>query len=158
MRIIFISVVLSILVGCGTTPMAYTPNDVDIEKAPMLIDRMIMTQHRAWKPDYFVITDHYFGWDFGYKSTTSGVGSVVGDSSIVFSSSSSTTHRVSDRVYYDEVVEVKLLDWTRKFKQWYVVTLYREDGSQIMHILRTRNLKDAQLMADAVNTFLKNRT
>ncbi len=148
MRLLFLIFVSVVLAGCGTTPMQYQSNKVPTEDAPMLIDRMIMTQHRAWKPNYFVITEHYFGWDFGTYSS----GKVT--SGIVYSSFNSTTRSVADRVYYDEISEVKLLDWTRKFKQWYVVTLYRADGSQIKHVLRTRSLSDAQLLVDALDTFL----
>lgn len=163
MRIFLVLLLLSTLVGCGTTPIAYQSNTVPVEKAPMLIDKMVMTQHRAWKPDYFVITEHYFGWDFGTYSHGSGVSSASYypynnvSSGVIFSSSSTKTRRESERVYYDEIADVKLLDWTRKFKQWYVVTLYREDGSKIIHILRTRKLEDAQLMIDAIDTFLNNR-
>lgn len=151
MRIFSIMLLFGLLSGCGTTPIAYNPNPVTLEDAPIIIDRMVMTQHRAWKPDYFVITEHYFGWDFGTYSN----GTI--QNSIVYASTSSTTRSAAERVYYDEISDVKLLDWTRKFKQWYVVTLYREDGSLIKHVLRTRKLKDAQLLVDALNTFIDER-
>lgn len=148
MRIFSLLLFISFLSGCGTTPMVYKSNPVPVEDAPMIIDRMVMTQHRAWKPDNFVMTEHYFGWGFGTYST----GKI--SSRVVYARTSSTTKDVAERVYYDEIADVKLLDWTRKFKQWYVVTLYRNDGSQIKHVLRTRSLQDAQLLVDALNTYL----
>ncbi|MBF4395669.1 hypothetical protein EAY12_20570, partial [Vibrio anguillarum] len=65
-------------------------------------------------PDYFVITDKYLGWDYGSKS--SGTVNAVAYNNVVFGSSSSTTKKVGERVYFYKINGVQLYDWKRKFK------------------------------------------
>jgi len=153
MRYISILFLLSILVGCSTTPIPYQSKEISLKKSPIIIDRMVMTRHRKWKPDYFIMTEYYFGWDYGSYSSSRSVGGVY--NGIVIGKSNSTIREVGERIYYDEISEIKLLDWTRKFKQWYVVTLYDDGGQKIKHMLRTRKLEDAKSMVDALNSFLK---
>lgn len=132
--------------------MNYSPKEISINDANETVERLIMTQHRNWRPDYFVITDKYFGWDYG--SVQSGRSSGAVYNNVLVGSSQSTVRDVNERVYYLDVTNVQLYDWTRKFKQWYTVGLLDKNGNVIKHVLRTRDLEDAELMVDSLNTIL----
>ncbi|SBS66894.1 hypothetical protein [Vibrio atlanticus] len=148
MRYLLSLLLVATLSGCGTVPMAYQPKDMSLEQAYIVVEQMVMTQHRNWKPDYFVMTEHYIGWDFGTVSKSVGTGTSFGNT---------TTRNVGERVYYNQIEEVKLLSWKRKFKQWYVVSLTDLNGRVLKHIFRTRQLRDAELATDALNVILKDR-
>ncbi|MDE1334124.1 hypothetical protein [Vibrio aestuarianus] len=150
--LIFFLVFLS---GCGTTAMNYQAKSMSISEAYDVMDEMVMTQHSNWKPDYFVITDKYLGWDYGSKS--SGTVNAVAYNNVVFGSSSSTTKKVGERVYFYKINGVQLYDWKRKFKQWYIVSLIDENGKVIKHVLHTRSLSNAQKTVDALNVILSDR-
>ncbi len=151
----FVIFLVLLLSGCGTTPMPYNTKNISISEAYEVIDQMVMTQHRAWKPDYFIITDRYLGWDYG--SVSRGQTNAVVYNGLATGTSSSTIRDVNERVYFNQVDHVQLLDWTRKFKQWYVVTLVDQNGNYIKHILRTRSKSDAELMMDALSAVLSDR-
>ncbi|EKO3500277.1 hypothetical protein VBP81_000196 [Vibrio fluvialis] len=152
MKKLIILLVSTLLAACGTTPMNYSPKEISINDANETVERLIMTQHRNWRPDYFVITDKYFGWDYG--SVQSGRSSGAVYNNVLVGSSQSTVRDVNERVYYLDVTNVQLYDWTRKFKQWYTVGLLDKNGNVIKHVLRTRDLEDAELMVDSLNTIL----
>ncbi|EKO3466469.1 hypothetical protein D2H34_003531 [Vibrio fluvialis] len=152
MKKLIILLVSTLLAACGTTPMNYSPKKISINDANETVERLIMTQHRNWRPDYFVITDKYFGWDYG--SVQSGRSSGAVYNNVLVASSQSTVRDVNERVYYLDVTNVQLYDWTRKFKQWYTVGLLDKNGNVIKHVLRTRDLEDAELMVDSLNTIL----
>jgi len=154
MRYISTLFLLSILVGCSS-PISYQSKELSFTESPTIIDRMVMTQHRKWKPDNFIITEQYFLLDYGLYSSGTAVGTVYGG--VAIGKTNATIRETGERIYYDEIAEVKLLDWTRKFQQWYVVTLYDENDAEIKHILRTRKLDDAKSMVDALNSFLKEK-
>ncbi|NOI89373.1 hypothetical protein F0235_02820 [Vibrio splendidus] len=143
--------------GCGTVPIVYDANVLPVEDSVYVIDKLIMTQHHNWKPEQFAITDHYFAWGFGSVSHSSGSATRIGSTNLVLTESSTTTRTMANRIYYEDIAEIRLLDWTRKFKQWYVVTLFNERGSAMRHVLRTRNLEDAQLMVDALSSFVEHK-
>ena len=149
---------ITVLTGCGTAPMIYQPKDMSLDQAYVVVEQMVMTQHRNWKPDYFVMTEHYIGWDFGSVSKSVGSGTSLGnDNAVIIASSNTTTRNVGERVYFNQVEEVKLLSWKRKFKQWYVVSLTDQNGRVLKHVVRTRQLQDAELATDALNVILENR-
>ncbi|ENM3807730.1 hypothetical protein NTE20_003788, partial [Vibrio cholerae] len=75
--------------------MNYQAKSMSISEAYDVMDEMVMTQHSNWKPDCFVITDKYLGWDYGSKS--SGTVNAVAYNNVVFGSSSSTTKKVGER-------------------------------------------------------------
>ena len=153
-RILSILFVL-LLAGCGSTLMLYNPKEIPVGDAYSIIEQMIMTQHRAWKPDFFIITENYLGWDYG--EIAKGRGSAVAFDNIAFGSSTSTIRNVNERVYFNSIDSIQLLDWKRKGKQWYVVSLMDNDGKVIKHIFRTRNLKDAELMMDATYSLITDK-
>ncbi|CAK1758163.1 conserved exported hypothetical protein [Vibrio crassostreae] len=158
MRYLLSLLLVATLTGCGTVPMAYQPKDMSLDQAYVVVEQMVMTQHRNWKPDYFVMTEHYIGWDFGTVSKSVGTGTSFGNSNaIVIASSNTTTRNVGERVYYNQIEEIKLLSWKRKFKQWYVVSLTDLNGRVLKHIVRTRQLRDAEFATDALNVILKDR-
>lgn len=153
---LFSILAILLLSGCSTTPMNYESKIMPIKEAYDVIDQMVMTQHQKWKPDYFVITDKYLGW--GYGAISKGSSSGVVYNNIVLGSSSSTIRNVSEIVYFSKAKGVQLFDWTRKFKQWYVVSLVGQNDNVIKHILRTRSVSDAQLMMDAMTVLLNDRS
>ncbi|MFA1562976.1 hypothetical protein [Aliivibrio fischeri] len=151
----FVIFLILLLSGCGTTPVFYKSKNMPVSEAYKVIDQMVMTQHRNWKPDYFIITDRYLGWDYG--STSHGQTNAVVYNGFMTGTSSSTIRNVNERIYFNQIAHVQLLDWTRKFKQWYVVTLVDQNGDYIKHILRTRSKSDAKLMIDALTAVLSDR-
>jgi hypothetical protein len=132
---LFLTLIMVALSGC-TSVIQYQPHSMDVSAAKELIDKLTMTQHPAWKPDYIEFNDTYIQWGFG--AVTSG---------------RSSTHNVGTRLYYSDVRDIQLLDWTRKGKQWYVVTSVNARGEQT-HLLRTRHLEDAQQYVDAIRTVI----
>ncbi|MGM8224982.1 hypothetical protein ACSV5M_00270 [Cellvibrio sp. ARAG 10.3] len=144
------------LSGCGTTPMTYQAEPMSINEAYEIIDQMIMSQHRDWAPDYFVITDKYLGWDYG--SISYGTTNAIVYNNFALGNSSTTIRNAGERVYFSKVGGVKLYSWKRKFKQWYTVALIDKNEDLIKHILRTRDLSDAQQLFDAMTVLLNDRS
>jgi hypothetical protein len=145
------AVLTSAVAGC-TSVIQYQPRSMDVASAKELIDKLTMTQHPAWKPDYIEFNDTYVQWGYGAVTTGSGTGTVVGG--LAVSSGRSSTRSVGDRVYYNDVREIQLLDWTRKGKQWYVVSSLSTRGDQT-HLFRTRHIEDAQQYVDAIRTVMR---
>lgn len=148
--------------ACGSTRIAYQPKDVSLKEANLIVEQMIMTQHQAWKPSYFVITDHFLGWDYGNVTKSSSWGSAnaiplgQNGNALAFGSASTTSqsYDVNERVYYNTIEDIHLYSWKRKAKQWYLVSLVDKAGHPFKHILHTRNLADAELMMDALSIVL----
>ena len=145
-----LTLIITALSGC-TSVVQYQPHSMDVGAAKELIDKLTMTQHPAWKPDYIEFNDTYIQWGFGAVTTGSGSGAVIGN--VAVTSGRSSTHNVGTRLYYSDVRDIQLLDWTRKGKQWYVVTSVNARGEQT-HLLRTRHLEDAQQYVDAIRTVI----
>tara|TARA_R110002073_G_scaffold335678_1_gene528452 strand:- start:869 stop:1378 length:510 start_codon:yes stop_codon:yes gene_type:complete len=144
------------LVGCGATPLSYQAQPISIDEAYSIIDQMVMTQNKKWKPDYFVITDKYLGWDYG--SVSSGGVNVVAYNNVGFGRSKATTRNVSDRVYFSKIKGVQMYDWKRKLQQWWTVALMGDNDRIIKYVLRTKNLAEAQQMVDALTVLLNDRS
>lgn len=128
---------------------------MDVVAAKELVEKLTMTQHPAWKPDYIEYNDSYIEWGFGSVTTGSASGTAVGGLAVV--SGRSSTRAVGNRLYYSDVREIQLLDWTRKGKQWYVVSSVSNRGDQT-HLLRTRYIEDAQQYVDALTTIIKSHS
>ncbi len=141
--------------SCGTSELMYSPNQVTFESAERTAEKLIMTQHKAWRPDDFFITEDYLAWDFGNVSTGSFAGAA--SNGFVGGSTSSTTRRASNRVYFEDIEQVKLLSWKRKAKQWYVVSLTGRDGKLLIHALRTVSLVEAEKFTDAMNEIVRHQ-
>lgn len=153
MKRLFAALVLvAALAACGTTQIAYTPRPVELAAAQQNIERLVMTQHQAWRPDDFVFTDDFFGWSFGTVSRGTFTGG--GAYGVVVGSSSERVRHLSDRVYYSQVTGVRLYSWRRKGRQWWLVSLMGRDDTVLMHALRTLSREDAELMIDSLNQFL----
>ncbi len=140
-----------LIVSCGSSPTKYQPKEITIEEAYEISEEMIYTQHPKWRPDNFVVTDKYIGFDYGTVTRGRVSGSVIGDTGFFVGSSKSTTRGTGERYYYRNIASVKLLSWKRKFQQWWVVSLYDENDHYIRHILRTRSYSDAKLFTDALH-------
>jgi hypothetical protein len=140
-----------VFLSACTSVIPYQGHAMDVATAKEVIDKLTMTQHPAWKPDYIEFSETYIQWGFGEVTTGSGSGAVIGNA--VFSSGRSSTHNVGTRLYYSDVRDIQLLDWTRKGKQWYVVTSVNARGEQT-HLLRTRHIEDAQQYVDAIHTVI----
>lgn len=59
----------------------------------------------------------------------------------------------SERLYYEDIDRIEVLDWTRKFQQWYVTSVVTDRDKRI-HLLRTRHAEDAKEYADALKTLM----
>jgi hypothetical protein len=145
-------VLVAFVAACGTTKVDYVPRPIELAAAQQNIERLVMTQHQAFRPDDFVFTDDFFGWSFGTVSRGTFSGGVA--YGMVVGSSSERVRQLSDRVYYSQVTEVRLYSWRRKGRQWWVVSLIGRDDTVLMHALRTLSREDAELMVDSLNQFL----
>lgn len=155
LRIVGAIVLIAALSACGTTRIDYAPRPIEMGAAQENIERLVMTQHQAFRPDDFVFTDDFFGWSFGTVSRGRFSGAAV--YGVVVGSSSERVRQLSDRVYYSQVTEVRLYSWRRKGRQWWVVSLIGRDDTVLMHALRTLSREDAELMADSLNQFLSSK-
>ncbi len=127
-------------------------------QAQVLIEKLTMTQHPAWKPDYLQFEADFMALGFGQVTThrSNAVAIPVGNSAIAVGGGRGTTRHVGDRVYYADVKDVRLLSWRRKLKQWYVVSVVTQ-RNQPVHVFRTRYLEDAQAYVDAFHAVLDER-
>ena len=105
-----------------------------------------MTQHPAWRPDGMSIRDEYI--ELGLGTTE-----VYREG---FTSTSSRGHALSSRIYYSDIKSVEILDWTRKFKTWYIVSVV--DKKNRTHLFRTRYIAEAQEYLNALNVVIAHFT
>lgn len=152
MKKYFLWVMLFALSACGTTPTDYSPKSMEVAEALVIVEELTYSQHQAWRPQYFEISSNYIGWDYGLVSKHSSSSVLVGNTSLAVGSGRTSTRAVTDRVYFRSIGGIKLLDWTRKGRQWWVVSIYDKNGQLAKHAFRTRNLEDAKLFADALNS------
>ena len=68
-----------------------------------------------------------------------------------------TTRESSERLYYKYVREVQLLDWIRKFRQWYVVDALLQGSKGRKRLLVTREVDDAKRFVNALASLLAAR-
>lgn len=120
-----------------------------LENAVETVERLALGQHRDWRPDQVIITDRYILYDFGVELESSA--RIFASQSIGLASGSTKKNWRREQVFFKSVDEVVLYSWTRKFAQWYVVSLA---GSQEMYALRTRSLADAREMQTALQTLV----
>ena len=121
---------------------------MNLTDAIVMIEKLIMTQHPAWRPDYIEITSQYFLWGYGTRSTGRGSAVVVGNAA--FGTSTYETRVNAKRLYYEQIHRIVLKSWTRKFRQWYVVSTRNSDNEHLGTIFRTRNLEYAKRFVDAM--------
>lgn len=154
MFLMVVMLVAALMSGCSSTQYTdRTPDtSVAIKDAVNIVSRLTMTQHPKWRPDGVVITEEFIYWGYG-TTTRGGLGGVViGSVGIV--NSSSITRDSGSRLYFADIQDVKFIDWKRKGKQWYVVSVVdRNIGRK--HILRTRNQEDAISYFDSFSSILK---
>ena len=150
MRYILLAPLILVLTGCGSTsPMSYDPSPMDFEDAIVDVERLIMTQHPIWRPDYIEFDSQYLLLGYGTRSTGRISGAAVGGA--VFGSTSSSTHAVSERLYFEQVKGITLMSWTRKMKQYYAISIRDSDGEHVGHVYRTRDIESAEQFVDAMN-------
>jgi hypothetical protein len=153
--------VMALLCACGGTrvmPYDARPN-MRVEQAMTAIEKLTMTQHSAWRPDYVVFEPDFLGWGMGTVTTQSAraIAVPVGNSAVAVGRGSGTTRNVGERVYYGDIRQIQLLSWRRKGRQWYVASVVdRRDN--ITHLLRTRYVEDAQSYIDALYVLVGART
>lgn len=147
--ILWVFLACLVVAGCSSTtvtdrePIA----DVPLEEALNTISRLTMTQHPAWRPDGIGITEEFLHWGFGTTTRGTVGGMAIGVFGVA--NSRSTTRSVGDRLYFNDVVDIELLDWKRKGKQWYVVSVLKRHDLRT-HILRSRYREDAIAYMDAL--------
>jgi len=139
--IIFAAVLLT---GCGSAINYQPDNSHDINWALVTTEHHIMSQHKYWRPTTIHITDRYIDLNYGSASVSYGYVDVFG-----LASSTSSSRSIDDRIYYEDNPKVQLMDWTRNFKQWYVVSI-----PNVKHIFYTRSLEDAEDLVDALNIII----
>jgi len=127
--------------------MPYQPKSISLDEANVAVEQLIMTQHRAWRPNTFLITEHYMGW---------GSGGITRTKVSPFAAKTVTTEH-NERVYFNRITNIQLNDWQRKGHQFYTVSIIIQDPQKIKHILRTQSLSDAQLMINSVSTILNSK-
>lgn len=148
---------LSILVvaGCrSTSPMSHNPSPMGLTDAIGVIEKLTMTQHRAWRPDYVDIKSQYILWGHGTRSSGRGTAIVLGN--VAVGRSSSTTREVGERLYYEQIHGIVLMSWLRNTRQWYAVSVRNSDNDHAGYIFRTRNLESAKSFVDAMEAVAAN--
>jgi hypothetical protein len=146
LRIVLLALGAVALMSC-TKHMNYSPAmGMSIHESQNIIEELMMTQHRAWKPDAVAFTDSYMVWGSGFVSHT-------GD----WERRTTTTRDSRERIYYKHVREVQLLDWIRKFRQWYVVDAILQGSKGRKRLLVTREVDDAKRFVDALVSLLAAR-
>ena len=114
------------LIGC-TTPMPYARvADMDIDESREMIEELLVTQHRAWAPDYVQFNQKYVAWGGGFQDLI--------------------------RIHYRYVDTVRLFSWKRKFRQGYVVQVVGKGDRSSTVVFRTRRLSDAKRFIDAFDS------
>lgn len=151
---LIITLLAALISGCSSTKYTDRIPDtsISIEKAVNAISRLTMTQHPKWRPDGIGITEEFIYW--GYGTTTRGSLDAVTIGSFGIANSLSVTRDAGDRLYFADIQNVQFIDWKRKGKQWYVVSV-QDRHMRRKHILRTRNLDDAVLYFDSFSSILK---
>ena len=135
-RRFFLSLLLLLVTACGSNSIPYQPVAMDYNEALAVVEELTMTQHSEWKPDEFGIMDKYIFWNYGFVTNSSGSAAVIADT-VVIGNSRAETKSNNERIYFKTIKGVKILDWQRKFKQWYVVSLVDTEGRVTKHALRT---------------------
>lgn len=156
LRGMFLPLFLLFATACGSNAISYKPEFIDYNEALDVVEELTMTQHSEWKPDEFGITDKYIFWNYGFVATSSSSSAIIADSAIVGKSQVETKLN-NERIYFRTIKGVKLLDWQRKFKQWYVVSLVDTEGRIKKHVFRTRSLDDAKRFMDAMESIIRKR-
>lgn len=152
LRTVVLAVSILAFGGCGTAPMQYEPSTLNLEQAMIEVEKLIMTQHPAWRPDYVHFDRQYLFLGFGTRTTGSGSGAVIGNA--VFGSGSARTRNVGERLYFENVKSVSLRSWNRKMKQWYAVSVQGFNDQHVGYILRTRDLEGAKRFVDGMTVIL----
>lgn len=154
MRIMsFWLVMLLALGGCSSKVISYqSSNQMTLNDAILTTEELIMTQHENWRPDSFTIRNDYMLWGYGAATSTSGIATSFGYG-VAYGTSKAVTRDIGNRVYYKNIKDVQLMTWSRKFKEWYVVSLIKTDGlnDSTQHIYYTRNQDSAKRLVDSLN-------
>ena len=108
-----------VAVTCGgSRVLMYSPKtDMGIHESRETIEELMMTQHRAWRPDYVESNENYIVWGTGVISHTG-----------AWTGTTTRTRSTGERIYYKHVDHLELLSWKRKSKQWYVVRVVRKEN------------------------------
>lgn len=151
MKQILILIVVAFAAGC-TAKVAYEPRSTgDVQEAARTIEKLTMTQHREWRPGAISITRRYLIWGSGVM-TKAGADAADGEEGVLVGRTTAS-YGDSERLYYEDINRIEVLDWTRKFKQWYVITVIT-DRDKLVYLLRTRHIEDAREYADALKTLM----
>lgn len=121
----------AVLMNC-TSVMTYSPQTgMSRSESEAIIEELLRTQHRAWKPEYVSFNDAYVAWGGGRPQLI--------------------------RIHYTDVDELGLYSWRRKFTLRYVVQVVQKERKGKINVLRTRRLDDAKRFLDAFNSLLAAR-
>lgn len=155
---VFFAILFSVcLIGCSSKVIVYEPTmEMTLAEAISTTEKLIMTQHANWKPDNFFIRDDYMLWGYGVVTNQQGFATSLGYGT-AYGSSKAVTRDVGNRVYYKSIKNVQMMSWTRKFKEWFVVSLIKVDGDfeSTQHIYYTRNQDSAKLLVSSLNTIIR---
>jgi hypothetical protein len=133
---------LALLASCSAT-IPYTPQQTySFSEARDIVEELVLTQHPAWRPDQIAVTEKFISFDYGLTTST--------QADFATASAVSTTHRNSGRAYYKYISGVTLIEWSRKFRTWYVVKLEGSLAVKDPILLRTQDLNKAKLLVDAL--------
>lgn len=152
--LLIMTVAAALMSGCSSTKFTdRTPDtSVSIEQAVNTVSRLTMTQHPKWRPDGVGITEEFIYW--GYGTTTRGSLGAVVVGSFGIANSHSVTRDAGQRLYFADIRNVQFVDWKRKGKQWYVISVVDRNMGR-KHTFRTRNYDDAISYFDAFSSILK---
>ena len=133
--------------------ISYTPQAIgNISEAKDTIEELTFTQHQLWKPDYIEFNSKYVTWGYGQTSRTQGI--AVASGGVAGAESTTITRNANDRVYYNSINKIQLMNWSRKFKKWYVVSLVGQDNKILKHVYYTKSIENAKKFINAFQTII----
>ncbi len=150
-----ILLMIGMLLSACTSVIEYKPKkNMSVETSIKVIEKLTISQHPTWRPDFININNEYISWGFGSVIKSSANSIQVQNTTIA--QGSSTVRNASERLYFEDIKKVELLSWKRKFKQWYVVSAITKHKER-KNLLRTRYKDEAQNYIDAIYVFTQMR-
>jgi len=132
--------------ACSATIPYQAQSNLSFADSRDIVEEIVLTQHEAWRPDQVAVTEKFITFDHGSVTDSA--------ASAVTLTARSVTRRNSGRAYYKYVTGITLSSWVRKFRTWYVVRLEGKLAIRDQNVLRTRDLRQAQQLCDALTSLV----
>ena len=133
-------ILLLLLTGCATK-IAYAPTDkMGNKDASITVEQLTMMQTSKWKPDNIQINENYILWSYGSVSELDPLGNY-------------SNHDLSERIYFNSILEVQLMSEKRLTGQWYVVSIIKRENNNL-DVYHTQSVNEAKRYIDALESLM----